>query len=362
MRGHRQRAEFEAAPPLPDEWRETVLPGGARFLTDRRTDDFGLGDPDGGRRGRPVSQILRSLIRAVPPMAVVFASITFASFAAEMSAWLWDPSVLLQVDMLPYDVATLSSLTVALLAAAVLIWRRDAWRSARLVLLGAVVWTLAPMATYLVFRLVFHFAPDIVPPLSMPIAYTQLSVQLVSLGGPLLIAIGLQRCRTSGARTKWPRPLVVIALLAASAVAYDSVTSSLTNEGVGWDPGLSWLTEAHLAVWPFSIACILAIAWLSLSAVRAGDTPRRFWQLISAGSTAIAISSILGWIFTYVSYRLLVIPPDLNAISIVSVSLGLCGSVSLLAAFVMPMLEGSQTPAEPEPGFDPEIEPEVEPA
>lgn len=354
MRGHRQRTEFEAAPPLPDEWRETVLPSGARFLTDRRTDDFGLGDPAGGPGSTGTSQILRSLIHAVPPMALVFASIAVASFVVEIR--LWEPQtmgVLLQVGMLSYDVGMLSSFTVALLAAAVLIWRRDAWHSARLVLLGAVVWTLAPMTTYLVLRLVFHFAPDIVPSLSMAIGYAQLIVQLVSLGGPLLIAIGLQRCRTSGARTRWPRPLVAIALLTASAVAYESVTSALTNMGDGWDTASAWLTVAHQALWPFSIACILAIAWSSLWAVRAGDTPRRFWQLMSAGSAAMAISSILGWIITYVLPLLVSLyPPAFNKIGIISTSIGLAGSVMLLLAFVLPVFAGSRTPAEPEPEFE----------
>jgi hypothetical protein len=254
--------------------------------------------------------------------------------------------------MLPYDLATLSSLTTALLPAAVLIWRRDARRSARLVLLGAVVWTLAPVATYLALRLVLHFAPDIGQSLSMLLTYAQFAIQLVSLGGPLLIAIGLQRCRTSGARTRWPRPLLLIALLAASAVAYDSVTSSLTNMGDGWDPAASWLTAAHEAVWPFSVAFVLAIAWISLSAVRAGDTPRRFWQLICAGSAAIAISSILDWtINSVLPLRYSLSPPDFYRIGAISVSIGFAGSVMFLLAFLLPLLVGR--PAEPEPESGP---------
>ena len=205
MRGTKRQADFAPAPasPSPVEWRETVLPGGARFLTDPRVDDLGRVDseaPERSRRGSHAAVALRGRITPLVPLAAV---IPVAWLAGVVHSWLPQIEIWLDASFFPFDISTLAAFVTGLFAAAVLLWRRDAWRSAPLVLLGAIVGTLVPRAVDIALQLSFHFASDGDQSWPTWIGYAQLVVGLVSVAGPLLMAIGLDRCRTAKARTRW---------------------------------------------------------------------------------------------------------------------------------------------------------------
>lgn len=207
------------------------------------------------------------------------------------------------------DVLILANVAAgALLPAAILIGCRDAWRSARLLLLGAIVWTSIPFAVDAISSGQRLLSPETWTDTSIAsgLEIARDLAAIASLAGPALIAIGLLQRRRS--ETTWPRALVALALIATAALCVYAASSainqyenfqSLSGTGLGVAFGISDpLFVVRVALDPVRVLTVGALAWSSLSAVRASEEPRRFWLSVFAGSGVlfglIILSTALG--------------------------------------------------------------------
>jgi hypothetical protein len=223
----------------------------------------------------------------IPPEAWPF--ILLALFAVAANGQMVLSSGSLYLLLLPSVAAG------ALLPAAILIGCRDAWRSARLLLLGAIVWTSIPFVLDVVSWAQQWLSPEQWPD---PSVFSGLQIgrdlgSIASLSGPALVAIALmQRRRTE---TTWPKALVAVTLIATGVLcllATNSAISVPSETTIGVDPDYAWFV-AVVALRPLQILTVGALAWSTLAAVRAREEPRRFWSLVFAGSAVMLCTYIL---------------------------------------------------------------------
>jgi len=215
----------------------------------------------------------------------------------------------------------------ALMPAAILIGCHDAWRSARLLLLGAIVWTSIPLGL------------DVISwGLASGLQIARDLADLVSVAGPALVAIGLmQRRRTE---TTWPKALVALTLIATGALcllAANSAISVVSGTTIEVDPDYPWFV-AVVALRPLQILTVGALAWSSLAAVRACEAPRRFWMSVFAGSAVLLGVFILSIALENLALDSAALgsgtyPAFFNQIVLVDSLGGLVGMVLLLIGF-----------------------------
>ncbi len=114
--------------------------------------------------------------------------------------------------------------------------------------------------------------------------------------GPLLIVLELARRRSSA--VAWPRLPAAAAALAVAALAIWQLGTSLdllrTTSLDGSLSGRDWLSAIDDAVRDVAILPVAALAWASLSAVRAKETPTRFWLCLVTGSALMLAVAVLG--------------------------------------------------------------------
>jgi hypothetical protein len=183
----------------------------------------------------------------------------------------------------------------ALLPVAILIGCRDAWRSARLLLLGAIVWTSIPLVGDVVSWAQQVLSPEQWPDVSV---FSDLQIarglaDLVSVAGPALVAIALLRSRRT--ETTWPGALVGPTLVATAMLcllAANGALSDFSGTTIQVTPGYPWLV-AFAALGPLRLLTVGALAWSTLAAARAKEEPRRFWLLVFAGSAVLLGVAIL---------------------------------------------------------------------
>ena len=183
----------------------------------------------------------------------------------------------------------------ALLPVAVLVGCRGDWRSAPVVLAGAAVWTGLVAAAGVLFGLEEWLAPGtwLDRPLGSAIGTGRELAAIVALTGPVVVAYGLSKRRRT--ETTWPRPLVTVAIFLAlgmglyeAQAGFNFYATIESGYGGAAQPSLGDLGNVILnTARPVELLGLGAMAWSSLSAVRAGEPPRRFWTLICAGSAAL---------------------------------------------------------------------------
>jgi hypothetical protein len=207
------------------------------------------------------------------------------------SSWVWSAGSV--VDLL----LRLGCLCAAtLLPAGVLIWRPDAWRSVRLVLVGAIVWTTLPAMAGLGWWIVQR-SPGLMGQLGYAWAVVVAVVAVVACVGPAIIGFGLERARRT--RTSWleylaPRAAAVTALATLFNAARwwpSTGHGSIQPVGAGLNPSdlAGFVIGAAL---PFELLCLLILACACLSAVLAGEVQSRLWQCALAGATILAGASL----------------------------------------------------------------------
>jgi hypothetical protein len=221
----------------------------------------------------------------------------------------------------------------ALLPAAILIGCRGKWRSARLLLLGAIVWTSIPTLLDIV-----GWAQQLLSPVEWPdpsfVSGTQSARDLaaiISIAGPALIAIALEQRRRT--ETTWPKALVASSVIAAGALCLLAANAAIgvaSGTTADFDSGYPWFVVV-MALSPLRILTVGALAWSTMSAVRAREEPHRFWLSVSAGSALTLGVSILTIGLNIVSYSSFVyIAFPLIWLDIVG---GLAGMAMLLVGF-----------------------------
>ena len=186
-----------------------------------------------------------------------------------------------------------------LLPVAVIIGRRDAWNSARVIMIGAILWG-SVGALVQVFGLgQFRFAP-ITEPTRLWTSASGSPTRLASLianSAPALIAFGLRRRRRT--ETSWPRALVAVAVLVTAALCvYDAnqaLQSQSLEHNLGYYIDISLRDQLDVlaqAMAPLGLLALGALAWSTLSAFRANETPRPFWFAVSTGSTLVLAAAL----------------------------------------------------------------------
>ena len=187
-----------------------------------------------------------------------------------------------------------------LLPVAVMIGRRDAWKSARVIMIGAILWGSAE-ALVQVFGLgQQRFAPESSP--GTPVGPSLLDLaplaSIISIAGPALVAQGLYRRRKT--ETTWPPALIAAAVFVTAALcvleakavidSYQAWEAYRVNSGeLAFSSQLSIVAAA---LGPLNLLATGALAWSTLSAFRANEAPRRFWLAVCAGSTLLFASTI----------------------------------------------------------------------
>ena len=247
-----------------------------------------------------------------------------------------------------------------LLPAGVLIWRSDAWRSVRLVLVGAIAWTTLPAMAGLGWWIVRR-SPPLMDQFGDASAVVVAVVAVVAYVGPAVVALGLERARRS--RTTWlvywaQRAAVVTAVATLSnAVRWLPFAADTSTQpaGGGLDP-LHLAGSVSAVALPLEVLCLLILACSCLSAVLAGDAQRRLWQCAAAGATLLASASL---------YELLVgdVPGSMGTSGLASRSLDaavatailLAGSGLMLLAFASPIWSAASDAEGPGRGAPDEI-------
>jgi hypothetical protein len=187
-----------------------------------------------------------------------------------------------------------------LLPVAVMIGRRDAWKSARVIMIGAILWgSVGALAQVLVLGQ-YRFAPESGP--GTPVGPSLLDLaplaSIISIAGPALVAQGLYRRRKT--ETTWPPALIAAAVFVTAALcvlaakaaidSYQAWEAYRVNSGPS--PSGSPLSILAAALGPLNLLATGALAWSTLSAFRANEAPRRFWLAVCAGSNLLFASEI----------------------------------------------------------------------
>jgi hypothetical protein len=179
--------------------------------------------------------------------------------------------------------------TLAALPAGVLIWRSDAWRSARLVLGGAVLWTTAPSLAGLVWRLARLSSVD--DRVVLGLGLVAGAAAALACLGPIVIAFGMNRIRRS--RADWLRPatwqggLVMIMPVIYSSGRWLLGASGDAAAPLTDDAGVRLAASLAGAAQPIELLGLTMLACLCLSALTAEEPQVRTWQGVAAGSALL---------------------------------------------------------------------------
>jgi hypothetical protein len=288
---------------LPQRYRLELLEFGRRFPREAArdaglawdgeiVDDYLDGErvyPEPPRRSRPVDRFGRLLDRATGSVwfFVLLACLQAGVAVAGVVSPLLRPGP--GVASLMLHVAYVCALT--LLPAGVLIWRADAWRSARLVLAGAIVWTTMPSVTSLASSFV-ALAPPLDDRFGPACRLVMGAATALACLGPVAMAFGLARVRRS--RLEWLGPLAwrataamtLPALYGASRWLSPTVSHS-TRTMAGGAGALDPASSIAGAVEPVELVGLAILACLCLSAVLAEEPQSRLWQCATAGTVLL---------------------------------------------------------------------------
>jgi hypothetical protein len=187
------------------------------------------------------------------------------------------------------------SCALALLPAGVLIWRPDAWRSARLVLVGAIVWTTLPAVAGLMWWIARH-SPGLMDQFGYAWAVVVAVVVVLAYVGPAIVAFGLEDARRN--RTEWLSYLAPRAAAVAAMAMLSNAARWLPSGGhTPVQPLGGGFDALHLAgsvsgmALPVELLCLLILSVSCLSAVLAGELQSRLWQCAAAGAVLLAAAS-----------------------------------------------------------------------
>jgi hypothetical protein len=254
----------------------------------------------------------------------------------------------------------------ALLPVAILVGCRDEWKSARLIFVGAIVWTTIGSVLPLIVAaeqwllpagldnsssslnsLEQVFAGSLNDGLNSLISIERSLAGIASYVGPLLVVIGLERRRRSV--TVWPVPGVAAAVIAAIALGFwqgRTTLDSVTASNVFSTAGVSISDQLHVAratLLPAYLLALGALAWSCLSAVRAGETPDRFWRLVGVGAALLFAAAFWSVVDT------VVMTPDLY-MAVGDLALWLSITASVLGYGLLLVGFGLGLPPKPESG------------
>jgi hypothetical protein len=216
-------------------------------------------------------------------------------------------AVLRAQDLWTWGWASIGTVYVAvevmgtLMPVALLIGCPRVWRSAPVVLIGVVAWVWITPALGLAYQVQYAILHASSPNEAIPYALgvAQDLAGIPALAGPALIAYGLSRRRRT--ETTWPRAMVVVAVVIGAAWGISDARAAIDfywSQNLDITGAPAGLTNREIV---FVIASGLrsvyllgfgALAWSSLSAVRAGESRKSFWILMFAGSAMLFVLAL----------------------------------------------------------------------
>lgn len=272
-------------------WRAWSPPAVGQIVEDRL--DGLPAYPAPPRRARTVHRLRRLLDRAKPPMLFFILLAVAQTSTALVDAWSsGDRSVPSVVDL---ALRVGYACAVTLLPASVLIGGSASRRSYKLVLAGAIAWSTLPAMAGLGWWIVRQ-SPGVMDEFGYASAVVVSAVATVACIGPAIVALGLERARRS--RMTWldmAKRVAVLTFLITSASAGRWLPSP---ESPAIRPAVWALDALRLpgtvgdATLPLELACLLTLAYSSLSAIVAGEWQSRFWQCAAAGATLLAAATL----------------------------------------------------------------------
>ncbi len=237
-----------------------------------------------------MADLARRVPRAVWPFAVL---------AAAQILLLAGPGIL-GGDGGHLDLQIVAILVIpTLLPVAVLMGRGDAWNSARLIMIGAILWGSVGALVQVIGlgqqRLAADPGTDTALDFILHVAARLAS--LIAIAAPALVMLGLRTRRKT--ETSWPKTLVAVAVLVTAALCVYDANQALDSQALqhnfGYYVDISLRDQLDVlaqALAPLGLLALGALAWSTMSAVRAQETPRRFWLAIGAGSTLLFATSL----------------------------------------------------------------------
>jgi hypothetical protein len=228
----------------------------------------------------------RVTVATIPFLLLAWAQVLIVA-ADAWSAGSWNP-----VDTAAVVARAAYLGGLAALPAAVLVWRPDALRSAPLVLLGAILWTLPTSLAGIGWWFTLR-APGIVERYGHDVAVAAAVAVVVSCLGPVLIAYGMERARHAPAHW-YGEALGRLAALAVLATAFNIGRWVPLVEGrevglLGGGMGTLHLAgSAAGAVEPMMFFSLLALALSAVSAASSDEAQHRLWQGVAVGTAVLA--------------------------------------------------------------------------
>jgi hypothetical protein len=197
----------------------------------------------------------------------------------------------------------LGSVMLILLPAVVLLWREDAWTSHRLILVGTVLFGLS--ADVRIAQELLGFLPNHAPALlAICAVVTETTLTTASYFAPLVLAMGLQKSRGRGL-TDWPALAVLIAVAVTAVLLVREGASQMDvafnfpycgNDemsvalGAGCPQLIDQLSILARSLSPIYGLGLLALAWVSWSAVKDREVSPGFWQLVLLAAGLLAFN------------------------------------------------------------------------
>lgn len=188
------------------------------------------------------------------------------------------------------------ALGLALLPVGVLLWRPDAWRSERLILLGSICWSTVPLLAGLALRFA-RPSPGGMTGLGVPLSVVVACALAIACLGPAIVGLGLERSRRR--RDPWMPWVASRAMVIAAFATPANGIQWLPQAGATLTPDLVARSVGGLVV-PIECGGLLVLALVCTSAAISGEPQRRLWHLGAMGAGLLCLITFdemaSGWI------------------------------------------------------------------
>ena len=277
----------------------------------------------------PVQSGVGAWVRRLTPLAWLFVALAVLDLVQRL-LWLPTPSTL-TASLAGVIRATAPALLV-LVPAAVLVGKPRAWRTSRLILIGALVVACAELLS-LGWRM--YWQPAVASAIAAnervpgePVGdVIRLVVVIAQLAGPVLLGVGVSRLGANPSATSSLRPTIggYLVIAFGAAVAGSQLLAVLGDQG----------PRHRLDVVAGVVAALVVVAWASLFAIAlprgsADRSARRGSLMLATGALAFVATGALSVVNTAVLNGAVAVPSGFFVLS--SVLAGV-GAVLLIAGF-----------------------------
>jgi hypothetical protein len=188
-----------------------------------------------------------------------------------------------------------SAIALTLVPAGVLVWRADAWRSARFVLLGAILWATMPGIAGMAWWAIRH-SPSQMDRFGTDWSFLAGMAVVMGYFGPVMLAYGLERLQIRHfadlgyISRRLAAGAAVLAFFNLSRWFAPGVTIGTQPLGGGTDP-LHLAPSIAGSGLPFELLGYALLACVCVSAIQTYEAQRRLWQCAAVASILLCTAS-----------------------------------------------------------------------